>query len=90
MNSQGNNLAVLYDNQGRYADAEPLDKRSLAIQEKALGSEHPDVALGLNNLAALYSDQGRYTDALQVTAGVSTELFWIGSILIAANPLSVS
>ena len=31
-------------NQGRYADAEPLYKRALAIDEKALGPDHPDVA----------------------------------------------
>ena len=41
-----NNLAALYDNQGRYAEAEPLYKRALAIQEKALGPDHPDVATG--------------------------------------------
>jgi len=28
-----NNLALLYDDQGRYAEAEPLSKRSLAIRE---------------------------------------------------------
>ena len=49
-----NNLALLYDNQGRYADAEPLYKRSLAISRKALGPDHPDVATSLNNLAELY------------------------------------
>src|SRR4051794_19349858 len=49
--------------QGRYADAEPLYKRSLAIREKALGPDHPDVANSLNSLAALYQDQGRYADA---------------------------
>ena len=58
-----NNLAVLYSDQGRYADAEPLYKRALAIREKALGPDHPDVATSLNNLAALYNDQGRYADA---------------------------
>ena len=58
-----NNLAGLYRNQGRYADAEPLYKRSLAIDEKALGPDHPAVATGLNNLALLYSSQGRYADA---------------------------
>jgi len=31
-------------------------------------------------------DPGRYTDALQVREGTSTELFWIGQILVAANP----
>ena len=35
------NLAMLYDNQGRYDEAEPLYKRALLIEEKVLGSEHP-------------------------------------------------
>ncbi len=58
-----NNLALLYDHQGRYADAEPLYQRSLAIREKALGRDHPAVAMALNNLAGLYRGQGRYDDA---------------------------
>ena len=58
-----NNLAGLYDAQGRYAEAEPLYERALAIWEKALGPEHPDVATSLNNLAELYRDQGRYAEA---------------------------
>ena len=97
-----NNLAIL-NNQGKYAEAEPLYKRSLAIRrrpwartirrrhkpeqpgwplpprqvrrgrataqavagnhEKALGSDHPDVAKSLNNLAELYRYQGRYAEA---------------------------
>ena len=32
-----NNLALLYEAQGRNAEAEPLYKRALAIYEKALG-----------------------------------------------------
>ena len=38
-------------------------KRALAIREKALGPDHPDVAASLNNLATLYIDQGRYAEA---------------------------
>ncbi len=34
-----NNLAGLYQAQGKYAEAEPLYKRSLSIKEKALGPE---------------------------------------------------
>jgi tetratricopeptide (TPR) repeat protein len=30
---------------------------------KALGPEHPDIAVSLNNLAELYRAQGRYADA---------------------------
>ena len=58
-----NNLALLYQMQGRYASAEPLYKRALAINEKALGPNHPDVATSLNNLAALYNSQGQYASA---------------------------
>jgi len=43
-----NNLAELYYIQGQYAKAEPLHKRALAIREKALGPNHPDVATSLN------------------------------------------
>jgi tetratricopeptide (TPR) repeat protein len=58
-----NNLAGIYQAEGGYADAEPLFNRSLAILEKALGPNHPDVAQALNNLALLYDKQGRYTTA---------------------------
>jgi tetratricopeptide (TPR) repeat protein len=58
-----NNLAGLYRTQGEYAKAEPLYKRSLAIWEKALGPDHPDVATILENLAALYRDTKRYRKA---------------------------
>lgn len=33
-----NHLALLYDAQGQYAEAEPLYKRALVIREKAPGS----------------------------------------------------
>jgi CHAT domain-containing protein/Tfp pilus assembly protein PilF len=58
-----NDLALLYLQQDRYADAEPLLKRALAVREKALGPDHPTVAPELNNLAKLYDDQNRYADA---------------------------
>jgi len=58
-----NNLAWLYHSQGNYAAAEPLYQKSLAIREKVLGKNHPDVANSLNNLASLYSSQGKYAAA---------------------------
>ena len=58
-----NNLALLYEAQGSYAQAEPLYKRALAIREKVLGPEHPDTAQSLNNLAGLYDSQGSYAQA---------------------------
>lgn len=50
-------------NQGQYAAAIPIEERALAIREKVLGKEHPDVAQSLNNLALLYQDQGNYSQA---------------------------
>ena len=43
--------------QGHYEDAKPLYERSLALLEKALGPDHPDVAASLNNLAGLLNSQ---------------------------------
>jgi tetratricopeptide (TPR) repeat protein len=47
----------------RFSDAEPLLRRALAVWEKVLAADHPDVATGLNNLALLYKDQGKYAEA---------------------------
>lgn len=58
-----NNLALLYQATGRYAEAEPLFERALSIREKVLGLEHPDVAESLNNLAGLHQATGRYAEA---------------------------
>ncbi len=46
-----NNLAGLYYSQGKYAAAEALLKRALAIRVKVLGPEHPHVAKSLKNHA---------------------------------------
>ena len=56
-------LAALYDARGRYAKAEPLYKRALAIREKDLGPNHPQLAPSLSNLALLRYKQGRYPEA---------------------------
>ena len=49
--------------QGGYSEAVPLAQRALAIQEKALGPNHPDVAQSLNSLATLYLELARYANA---------------------------
>ena len=49
----------MYSEQGKSAEAESLFKRSLKIDEIALGPEHPTVATTLNNLAILYKGQGK-------------------------------
>ncbi len=63
-----NNLALLYQVQGNYAEAEPLYRRSLAIYEKVLGPEHPKVAQSLENYAALLRETGRADEAAEMEA----------------------
>jgi len=58
-----NNLAFLYQSQGRYGEAEPLYKRCLQLREEILGPKHPDTLTSINNLALLYNSQGRYGEA---------------------------
>ena len=41
----------------------PLYQRALAIREKVLGPDHPNVAQSLNNLATLYHAQRKYVEA---------------------------
>ena len=37
-----NNLAVLYANQGRLTEAEPLLMQALELRQQILGNQHPD------------------------------------------------
>ena len=37
--------------QGKYAEAEPLYRKALAIRQKVLGENHPHTANSYNNLA---------------------------------------
>ncbi|MBD2354891.1 tetratricopeptide repeat protein [Tolypothrix sp. FACHB-123] len=55
-------VTQLYE-QGKYSEAIALAEKVLAIGEKVLGKEHPNVATLLNNLALLYSSQGSYAKA---------------------------
>ena len=57
------NLASLYENQGRYDEAEPLYLDALEMQKQLLGEAHPAFAKSLNGLALLYTFQGRYAEA---------------------------
>jgi CHAT domain-containing protein/tetratricopeptide (TPR) repeat protein len=55
-------VGTLYG-KGKFQEAVPLARRSLALREKALGPHHPEVATSLNNLAVLYKEQGAYARA---------------------------
>ena len=56
-------MAQVYFDLRRYAEAEDSDRRALAIAEKVLGPEHHDVGVVLMTLANAIMSQGRYRDA---------------------------
>ena len=62
-----NNLASLYSNTQRYAEAEELYKQALKIYQRFANGDpqtyDPDVAETLNNLVILYQDTKRHTEA---------------------------
>ena len=61
-----NDLANVYNSQGKYEEAIELFKEALLIDEKTIGKEHPDYATRLNNLANVYGSQGKYQEALDL------------------------
>jgi tetratricopeptide (TPR) repeat protein len=60
---QLNNLATLLQAMNRLAEAEPLMRRALAIDEASYGNDHPNVAIRLNNLAQLLQATNRLAEA---------------------------
>jgi serine/threonine protein kinase/Tfp pilus assembly protein PilF len=58
-----NNLAQVYQAQGRFQEAVALFDSALAIRKRVLEPNHPDLATGLNNLAVLLREQGRHAEA---------------------------
>ena len=58
-----NNLAFLFRRRGKFAEAEPLYRRALEINEKSLGPENPVLAVTLSNLAELCRAQKKYGEA---------------------------
>ena len=57
------NLANAYSDQGKYAEAEVLERELLATRKRMLGEEHPNTLCTAGNLANSYSSQGKYAEA---------------------------
>lgn len=58
-----NQTGLYLYNRARYAEAESLLQRALAICEQQLGPNHPNTAISLSNLGELYRAQGKYEQA---------------------------
>jgi hypothetical protein len=56
-------LAQLLQETNRHAEAEPLMRRALKIDEVNLGPDHPSVGTDLNNLAMLLKATNRHAEA---------------------------
>ncbi len=61
-----NNLGAVHRVGGEYAEARAVFERALAIREKALGPDHPDVADSLHNLGDVHRLIGDYAAATTV------------------------
>jgi tetratricopeptide (TPR) repeat protein len=55
--------AAELNQRGRYAEAEALYRRALAVWEEVLGPRHRATAVSCNNLANVLNHQGRYQEA---------------------------
>jgi tetratricopeptide (TPR) repeat protein len=56
-------LALDYQSQGRYEEAERLYRRALEGREEKLGPKHPDMLTTVEGLAGVCRSQGRYEEA---------------------------
>jgi tetratricopeptide (TPR) repeat protein len=63
ISSAANDLGLFLMHSGLYAEAEPLMRSALDIDEKNLGSDHPLIAARLSNLASLLESMNRLDEA---------------------------
>ncbi|KAG9383208.1 kinesin light chain [Pyrenophora tritici-repentis] len=68
------NLALVLDKQGKYEEAEAMNRQTLARRENVLGPEHPDTLTSVYYLAHLLAKQHRVDESLllyqRASAGV--------------------
>jgi tetratricopeptide (TPR) repeat protein len=56
-------LATILFSQGKYEEAEEVNRQTLVRQQKVLGPEHPDTLTTISNLTAVLDRQGKYEEA---------------------------
>jgi tetratricopeptide (TPR) repeat protein len=66
----GERCAIYLWKRGQYRAAELLQRRVLAIEEKALGPLHTDFAVSLHNLGVFCRELGRYDEAEEIALRV--------------------
>jgi hypothetical protein len=58
-----NNLGISLNAQCKYGEAETMYRETLAVQQRVLGSEHPDTLFMANNVGISLNAQGKYDKA---------------------------
>src|SRR5207249_11893067 len=58
-----NGLGRVYEHQGRYAEAEALQKRALSLIENSAGVDQVVLSYALEDLGNAYFGEGRYAEA---------------------------
>lgn len=59
-------LAMTYRNQGRWTEAEVIQRQSHEMCIRTLGEEHPGTLASMSNLSMLRNDQGRWKEAQEL------------------------
>ena len=57
------NLAWCFQLQGKYAEAEAMQRQTLRLSKTVLGNDQPDTLRSMNNLANSLRQQGKYAEA---------------------------
>ena len=75
-------LALVYQSQGRWRQAEELEASVVNLRTRMLGPGHPDTLTGTSNLASIYRDQGKYeaAEAMARRDLEGREAYWEQSI----------
>jgi hypothetical protein len=57
------NLALVLDRQGKYEEAEAMNRQTLALKETVLGHEHPDTLMSVYCLAYFLASRHCYAES---------------------------
>jgi tetratricopeptide (TPR) repeat protein len=85
------NLALSLSGQGKYADAERIEREVLRVRRRVLGTEHPNTLVTAGNLALSLTNQGKYKEAEEIqreVLGVETRVLGAehpGTLTTAGN-----
>jgi eukaryotic-like serine/threonine-protein kinase len=64
-----NILASIFEDEGKYAEADPLFTRVIEVRQRALGPKNPDTLDAIARLGELRIDQARYAEAEAMLRG---------------------